>query len=220
VAAVYKAILADPPWNESGGGKCKRGADRHYPLMKTSNIINLLVKLLVCRYEDAGDGVLQGPVAPHFPVADNAHLWLWVTNNYLPDGLAVMQALGFRYVTNVAWAKMTRLCPPHEHGPYAWRPQNPGLGQYLAGQHELLLFGVRGKLPALWKDKASGARRQGTLICAPRGKHSAKPDAAYEVIENVSPGPRLELFARGEARPGWDTWGNQATTGEKEECYE
>ena len=125
-----------------------------------------------------------------------------------------MEALGFRYITNVCWAKMQyggREAPPLEpfKGPAFWKPQAPGLGQYLAGQHELLLFGVRGKLPAFWKDKTSGARRQGTLICAPRGKHSQKPWQAHELIEHVSPGPRIELFARGEAHEGWDAWGDE-----------
>jgi N6-adenosine-specific RNA methylase IME4 len=237
----YRSILIDPPWNESGGGKCKRGADRHYPLMKTRDIVALVEPLLYGLTRPIPGLTRPMPVGPTaetpagtsiplyhceagYPVADNAHLWLWVTNNYLPDGLKVMQALGFRYVTNVCWAKM-------EHAdtwfarkfPALWKASGwlkdtllglfvkmaPGLGQYIAGQHELLLFGVRGKLPALWKDKTSGAKRQGTLICAPRGKHSQKPVEAYELIENVSPGPRLELFARGRARAGWDTWGNE-----------
>lgn len=75
-AAKYDIIYADPPWNEAGGGKIKRGADRHYPLMRTKEIIALPVMDLA---------------------ADNAHLYLWVTNNFLPDGLEVMKAWGFEY---------------------------------------------------------------------------------------------------------------------------
>lgn len=115
---------------------------------------------------------------------ENAHLYLWVTNNFLKDGLWVMEQLGFRYVTMLTWAK-----------------DRIGLGQYFRGQTEQLLFGVRGRLPAQ-------VRTQTTLITAPRRKHSEKPDRAFEVIEAVSPGPRLEMFARTQ-RPGWDAWGNE-----------
>ena len=75
----YRCIVADPPWNERGGGKIKRGADRHYPLMKTPDIACMLL-------------------APAWRPAESCHLWLWVTDNFLPDGLLVMDALGFRYV--------------------------------------------------------------------------------------------------------------------------
>jgi len=80
----YKCIYLDPPWAERGGGKIKRGADRHYPLMSTKNIITLPV----------------GHIAD-----DNAHMYLWVTNNFLKDGLDCMEAWGFRYVTMVTWMK-------------------------------------------------------------------------------------------------------------------
>ncbi len=168
---MYRCIAADPPWLERGGGKIKRGADRHYPLMKTPDIIDLMWDVLA-------------------PVMDptGCHLHLWVTNNFLRDGLQVMDALGFRYVTMRTWAK-----------------DKIGLGQYWRGQTEQLLFGVMGKLPAL-------NRTESTLIgkgLVPRGRHSEKPAIAYEEIERVSPGPRLEMFARG-PRPGWTVWGNEA----------
>jgi len=239
----YQCIAADPPWNETGGGKCKRGADKFYPLMKTKDIIELMQELICVRTidHDVSDNPSMGSVReviqPRFSVADNAHLWLFVTNNHLPDGLEVMDALGFHYISNVALIKAKQrllkfqgntepsafgsrqqlLRIPDGTGPsaFGWSPQRPGLGQYLAGQHELLLFGRKHKQKgvliqsALWKDKESGAKRQGTLVLAPRGKHSEKPQAAYDKIENISPGPRLELFARG-ARPGWDVWGDEA----------
>lgn len=205
----FRCVLADPPWNETGGGKCKRGADKHYPLIKTKDIIALLQRKLlgIIDAKPNPDGRRFMEHTPEFPVADNAHLFLWTTNNFLPDALEVMRELGFRYVTNVAWAKMELVGALGGHG-HLYLPQRPGLGQYLAGQHELLLFGVRGKLPARWKDKASGAKRQGTLICAPRREHSRKPDEAYSLIENVSPPPRLELFARAR-RDGWESWGDE-----------
>lgn len=165
-------MLADPPWNERGGGKVKRGADRHYPVMSTPEIVRTMIQ------------------APAWRPADNAHLWLWVTNNYLRDGLFVMEALGFRYVTNVAWVKVD------DRGQVQM-----GLGQYVRGSHELLLFGVRGRLRAL-----SNAVKSAEIL-APRTQHSRKPEQAYTLIEAVTPGPRVELFAR-RRRDGWDTWGN------------
>ena len=99
----YRTILADPPWNERGGGKVKRGADRHYPLLRTAEIIEVMQAQLAAR-----------------DIAPDAHLYLWVTNNYLPDGLRVMEALGFTYKTNIVWAK-----------------HRAGLGQYFRGKHEL-----------------------------------------------------------------------------------
>lgn len=127
--------------------------------------------------------------APVWNPADDCHLWLWVTNNRLPLGLDIMVKLGFRYVTNLVWVK-----------------DRFGIGQYLRGQHELCLFGVRGKtmLPPV--------RNVPSVIIAPRGEHSAKPDAAYAAIERVSTAtPKLEMFAR-RPRSGWMTWGNEANT--------
>lgn len=193
----YRCIAADPPWLERGAGKVKRGADRHYPLMPTDEICQLDVASLA---------------------DDDAHLWLWVTNNFLPDGLRVMNAWGFRYVTNMAWGKVRN-----------GRVQI-GLGQYLRGSHELCLFGVRGRLPyaiddgghrvarpslvltrpRTWRARRWRPRRSApdSLVIAERGRHSAKPPESYETIEAVSPGPRLEMFCR-TPRSGWDAWGNE-----------
>lgn len=165
----YHTIYADPPWAESGGGQIKRGADRHYPLMKTPDIIKL-------------------------PVADlaeeNAHLYLWVTNNHLPDGLKVMEEWGFKYKTMITWAK-----------------DRMGIGQYFRGQSEHVLFGVKGNIP--YKIDDDGKRMQGrTVFSAPRTKHSVKPEEMRQMIERVSIGPYIELFARHQS-PGWDVWGNE-----------
>jgi len=101
----YKTIYADPPGNEQGAGKIKRGADRHYQLMRTEDIKNLPV-------QDIAD--------------DECWLYLWVTNNFLKDGLDVMEHWGFKYITNLVWAKNTI-----------------GLGFYFRGQHEICLFGKK-----------------------------------------------------------------------------
>lgn len=172
----YTTGIADPPWKEQGGGKIKRGADRHYPLMSTAEICALPVRELF----DA-----------------NAHLYLWVTNNFLRDGLQVMEAWGFRYVTNVAWGKV-------KDGKV-----QQGLGQYFRGAHELLLFGVRGSLP--YRMLPDGKRAQHpSLVLAPRGEHSAKPAVFRSIVEKVSAGPYVEFFAREEV-PGWDRWGNEVS---------
>lgn len=167
----YRTILADPPWKMAGGGKVKRGADRHYDLLSTDEIIETM---------RAAD--------PFDPDPSGCHLYLWVTNNYLPDGLAVIDALGFRYVTNIVWVKRGKF----------------GLGQYFRGAHELLLF-------AVYRDE----RPQDTLrddlptvIEAEKGEHSEKPRKQYELIEAASPAPRLEMFAR-ERYEGWDAWGRE-----------
>lgn len=188
---LFKIIVADPPWLERGGGKVKRGADRHYELMKTPDIIDLLVN----RCE---------PLRR----VDEAHsaLCCWVTNNFLRDGLAVMDALGYRYITNLAWAK-----------------DRSGLGYYFFGQHELVLFGVKGR----WKrpPKVTGFNTTllgGGLVPHPRDEnnkivHSRKPPTLHEVIEarftrsyleTSASVPYLELFSR-QPRPGWEVWGNE-----------
>jgi len=138
------------------------------------------------------------------------HLWLWTTNNFLVDGLEVMRFLGFRYINNVAWVKArqereTRAPTLYGEG---WLLQRIGLGQYFGGQHELLLFGVRGTLPAFWHYADCRMSRPGTVLLAPRGEHSEKPVEQYDIIRRVSPGPRLEMFARKRVE-GWDAWGNE-----------
>lgn len=175
----FSTVLADPPWPERGGGKSKRGADRHYELMNCADIISLPVAT-VC--------------------ASNAHLWMWVTNNYLPQGLRAMEAWGFRYVTNVAWGKV-------KDGKVQL-----GLGQYTRGSHELLLFGVRGKLPSA-APQGTPALQISTLQLHERGRHSAKPEAIYGMVETISPPARLELFARG-VRPGWFSVGSEEVESE------
>ena len=113
----------------------------------------------------------------------NAHIYLWITNRSLPKGFALLEAWGFRYVTALTW------CKPHF-----------GMGNYFRGSTEHVLFGVRGSLSLLRQDA-------GTWFQAPRpGVHSTKPDEFYRLVEECSPGPWLEMFARVE-RPGWTAWG-------------
>jgi N6-adenosine-specific RNA methylase IME4 len=124
-----------------------------------------------------------------------AHLCLWVPNALLPEGLQVMKAWGFAYKSNIVWHKVRK-----DLG-----SDGRGVGFYFRNVTELVLFGVRGKNA---RTLAPG-RRQVNLLATRKREHSRKPDELYEIIEACSPGPRIELFARG-TRPGWKLWGNQA----------
>lgn len=126
--------------------------------------------------------------------ADSAHLYLWVPSAMLPEGLKVMSAWGFRYTTSLTWLK-TRL---------DGEPDGSGVGFYFRNASELLLFGVRGSLRTL-----PGARGMTNVISARRREHSRKPTETYWLIEQASPGPRLELFAR-QSRDGWTVWGDES----------
>lgn len=140
--------------------------------------------------------IVQLPVAR--AAASAAHLYLWVPNALLPHGLEVMQAWGFHYKSNIVWHKVRK-----DGG-----SDGRGVGFYFRNVTELLLFGVRGKnartLPP--------ARRQVNFIASRKREHSRKPDEQYPLIESCSPGPYLELFARG-TRRGWSNWGDQAHGG-------
>jgi len=127
-------------------------------------------------------------------VAPESHLYLWVPNALLKEGLQVLEAWGFTYKTNIVWQKIRR----------DGEPDGRGVGFYFRNTTELVLFGVRGNLRTL-----APGRSQVNVIRSRKREHSRKPDELYEIIERCSPGPYLELFARGR-RAGWDQWGNEA----------
>ena len=175
--ARFGTILADPPWRfQNRTGKV---APEHRRLSRYGTMDLDEIKAL--------------PVASN--AAATAHLYLWVPNALLPDGLAVMEAWGFDYKSNLVWHKIRK-----DGG-----SDGRGVGFYFRNVTELLLFGVRGRNA---RTLAAG-RRQVNLLATRKREHSRKPDEFYDVIEACSPGPRLEMFARG-SRPGWRTWGNQA----------
>lgn len=124
-----------------------------------------------------------------------AHLYLWCPNALLPDGIAVLKAWGFNYKSNIVWHKIRK-----DGG-----SDGRGVGFYFRNVTELVLFGVRGKNA---RTLAPG-RSQVNLLATRKREHSRKPDEQYDVIEACSPGPFIELFARG-TRKKWATWGNQA----------
>lgn len=173
----FKTILADPPWqfqNKTGKVAPEHKRLARYATLKLDDIKALPV-------ESAAD--------------DTAHLYLWVPNALLPEGLAVMQAWGFKYKSNIVWQKIRK-----DGG-----PDGRGVGFYFRNVTELLLFGVRGKSARTLQP----GRTQVNTIATRKREHSRKPDEQYPLITSCSPGPFLEMFARGE-RPGWSIWGDQA----------
>lgn len=173
----FKTILADPPWQfQNRTGKV---APEHKRLNRYGTMTLADIKAL--------------PVAN--AAADTAHLYLWVPNALLPEGLEVMQAWGFSYKSNLVWHKVRK-----DGG-----SDGRGVGFYFRNVTEVILFGVRGKNA---RTLAPG-RSQVNYLSSRKREHSRKPDEQYPLIEACSPGPYLELFARG-PRPGWTIWGNQA----------
>jgi N6-adenosine-specific RNA methylase IME4 len=173
----FSTILADPPWqfiNRTGKMAPEHKRLARYSTMTLDQISALPV----------------GKVA-----ADPAHLYLWVPNALLPEGLAVMKAWGFQYKSNLVWHKIRK-----DGG-----PDGRGVGFYFRNVTELILFGVRGKNA---RTLAPG-RRQVNFMATRKREHSRKPDEQYDLIEACSPGPFLELFSRG-TRKKWAVWGNQA----------
>ena len=126
--------------------------------------------------------------------AERGHLYLWVPNALLGDGLQVMNCWGFTYKANLVWHKIRK-----DGG-----SDGRGVGFYFRNVTELVLFGVRGSLRTL-----QPGRRQANLLATRKREHSRKPDELYDVIEACSPGPYLELFAR-YPRQGWTVWGAEA----------
>lgn len=176
----YGTIVADPPWRY-------RKSKQQKGTVHSRTLVSDLYDTLSMRE------LAELPVAEL--AAPNAHIYLWVTVPRLfgerddRDGFGpfqILHAWGFRYATMLTW---------HKQGA-------PGMGSYFRIDTEHCLFGVRGRAPIEPK------LRQRNVIVASRGKHSEKPAALHEIAEQVSPGPRVELFAR-QRRPGWDAWGDQ-----------
>lgn len=174
----YKTIYADPPWqfqNRTGKVAPEHKRLTRYNTMKLEDIKQLPVS-------QAAD--------------ERSHLYLWVPNALLPEGLEVMKAWGFEYKTNIIWEKIRK----------DGMPDGRGVGFYFRNVTEILLFGIKGD-----KNRTlDPGRSQVNLIRSVKREHSRKPDEFIPLIQNCSPGPYLELFARGN-REGWDMWGNQAT---------
>ncbi|MQA67094.1 MAG: S-adenosylmethionine-binding protein [Alphaproteobacteria bacterium] len=175
----FGTVLADPPWrfqNRTGKMAPEHRRLNRYGTMTLDEIASL-------------------PVSE--AAAETAHLYLWVPNALLPEGIEVLRAWGFQYKTNLVWHKVRK-----DGG-----SDGRGVGFYFRNVTEIVLFGVRGKNA---RTLAPG-RRQVNLIASRKREHSRKPDELYDLIESCSSGPYLELFARG-SRDNWATWGNQSET--------
>jgi len=173
----FSTILADPPWqfqNRTGKMAPEHKRLSRYSTMSLQEIKDLPVESIV---------------------NDTAHLYLWVPNALLPDGLQVMESWGFTYKTNLIWYKIRK-----DGG-----PDRRGVGFYFRNVTEVLLFGVRGKNVRTLQ----AGRSQENIISSMKREHSRKPDEQYNLIESCSSGPFIELFARG-PRKGWFVWGNQS----------
>lgn len=178
----FRTILADPPWqfqNKTGKVAPEHRRLNRYGTMTLSEIMALPV----------------GEIS-----AETAHLYMWVPNALLPEGIETLRAWGFNYKSNIIWHKIRK-----DGG-----SDGRGVGFYFRNVTEIILFGVRGKNARTLE----AGRTQVNYLATRKREHSRKPDEQYAIIESCSPGPYLELFARG-AREGWATWGNQA-----DESYE
>jgi len=183
----YNVFYIDPPWKIKAGralngykmenGKqlfvpvSNKSRDTEYPSMTIEQIKNLNVKEVA---------------------AENAHLYMWVTNSHLPYAFEIIKHWGFDYSTTIVWAK---------------NRMGGGLGGTFKITTEYLIFAKRGKLKAL---KSIDSTWHNVKRTYENGypKHSKKPDYFYEIIEQTSPGLKLEMFAR-QKREGWDSWGNE-----------
>jgi N6-adenosine-specific RNA methylase IME4 len=173
----FRTILADPPW---------RFANRTGKISPEHKRLD--------RYDTMHlDEIAAMPVAD--VAADKSHLYLWVPNALVPEGMKVMEEWGFRYVSMLVWHKVRK-----DGG-----SDGRGVGFYFRNVTEPILFGVRGK----GNRTLAPGRSQVNLLATRKREHSRKPDELYPIIEACSPGPYLELFAR-YPRDGWTVWGNES----------
>lgn len=197
----FKTVVADPPWDYtgklSGGGTSgfspvhpsrggNRGAANHYKTLPASTLETLPVKEVV---------------------EDQAHLYLWTTSAFVVEAHGLAEAWGFSPKALIPWIKTKRDSSGAvlNAGGDLYAGVRMGMGLYVRHCSEFMLFCVRGKAPTLRNDALA-------VVFASQGRHSEKPSQAYELIDSLSPGPRLELFARG-PRDGYVVWGDQVDGG-------
>lgn len=177
----YTTIYADPPWqfsNRTGKVAPENKRLNRYDTMSLQDIKDLPVNEIA---------------------AEEAHLYLWIPNALLPEGLEVMKNWGFTYKTNLIWEKVRK----------DGQPDGRGVGFYFRNVTEVLLFGVKTKRKSDTFRTLQPGRSQVNLLRTRKREHSRKPDEFIPLIEACSPGPYIELFARG-IREGWAMWGDQA----------
>ena len=176
----YRTIVADPPWPQKGGG----------PLTGREGFGDTAGSLPMPYRTMTIDEIRRLVI----PAANDSHLYLWTTSGFLRDAFSVLQVWGFRYSTTLVWAKA---------------PIGAGLGGAYGIATEFVLFARRGnaaprqRVGRNWFDWKRPYDERG------KPRHSAKPPEFYAMVEQVSPGPYLEMFAR-DFRLGWDSWGDEA----------
>jgi len=181
---TYRTLVVDPPWPQKGGGTL-RGREGWHDAQGAS---------LPMKYSTMSIEQISA-----LPIADLAHpqgchLYLWATNGFLEDAFGVLRSWGFRRSTVCVWAKT---------------PMGGGLGGAFGISTEFFIYARRGALPALTRVRGTWFNWKRPYDARGKPMHSAKPGEFYDLVETVSPGPRLELFAR-RGRVGWDSWGDQA----------
>ncbi len=184
---TYRTIVVDPPWPQKGGGPLKGGHGEGFIGTAGSQPMPYATMTVA--------EIAALPVRELVPAnPDGCHLYLWTTNRFLRDAFDVTQAWGFTYSTLLTWAK---------------KPMGGGLGGAYGISSEYVLFARRGRAPALSRVAGTWFNWKRPYSEAGKPMHSAKPAEFFTMVERVSPGPRLEMFAR-RSRLDWDTWGDQA----------
>lgn len=180
----FRVIVADPPWKFGDKLPAIRGAESHYPCMKTEDLCKLDLP----------------------PIADNALLFLWKVAALTEDALNVMHMWGFTMKTEIVWVKTKKGLEFDEAE--SVDDLSFGMGRYTRAAHETCLVGARGKALELVKNHSIRS-----VFFAPRQDHSRKPDIFYDLVEGITggEGPYLELFAR-RRRAGWVGMGDELGT--------
>lgn len=179
---LIRTIVADPPWYQVGGGKSKRGSDRHYPLMKNREILGLM-----CNWQS------------QLNIADHAHFYLWHANSghgSVKDAIWIGEKMGWNYQHEIHWIKTTKA-----------GGLQTGMGWYSRMNCESMSFFTKGKglHNTVWQGRGTVPSQS---FMAQRGSHSEKPLASYVNIEKRSKGPYCYFFSR-HKRQGWVMFGDE-----------
>lgn len=193
----YSTLVVDPPWSYNDKlGAANSGWSATEGQIKSGMYPG--VRGAAAHYDTLPvDKIAELPVAGL--LEPNAHVYIWTTNAFMDEAYDLAKAWGVVPKTVLTWVKTkAKIEEPEAPEDCAF-----GMGFYYRGTTEHVLFCVRGSLKPL----VHNARN---VVFAPRLAHSEKPDAFYDLVERVSPGPRVDLFAR-KSRPGWDVWGNEVS---------
>jgi N6-adenosine-specific RNA methylase IME4 len=193
----FKAVVVDPPWDYSrklsGGGTSgyspvhhsrggSRGAANHYKTLRLSDLKALPIQAAA---------------------AEQSHLYVWTTGTFLAEAFELAEHWGFAPKGVIPWIKTKRNAVAEvEASGHLLAGVRMGMGLYVRWCSEFVVFGVRGKLPSKRNDVLG-------VVLAERGRHSEKPEEFYELVRSISPGPRLDVFAR-QSRKGFTAWGDEA----------